>query len=233
MKYIVTVLLIISFSKNVNAQGEHGMFAYFNTGLKFASNYSALPYDNTHFVYERLGGGNSFTLGLGYMVHPNIGFEVNANVLTSNRSKVDNIEFKSNSFHAAGSIILQAPIKKICHVYAKAGFLYSSANNTKMTLKNGQYFYETNFINTPMKGFTGSLGVSYPISNSLSLMFEVEEVSMQGLSKESDFATNDPSNTQPKKILYTENADNYTTFPNFPISYSCIGANVGIKLHIK
>lgn len=223
------LFLILFVSNRIRAQGAEGIYGYIQNGYKLGSTWSLISSPDGIFFSERLGGGYSVTIGLGWIFHENIGIEVSGSKIHGFNKQTGNFSIQSNGFHTAGSLILQTKINQIT-IYAKAGivvgFPYSSTYQfSKSGIGNVSYQMTSNF----MRGFNGSLGIATPISKSLNLIIEAEEISMQGVSVEAKLIYNTSSMTLPDRIQYSDNpSQQLGTAASFPLAYSCIGINVGV-----
>jgi hypothetical protein len=259
MKKIIIILFIFS-NHCLFSQGENKFYVYGLTGYKFGSVYTTFPneyllsQDGVSNSYIRLGGGNNFTAAGGWMFHKNFGCEVSGTytlgiqktISDKNLTNQSFLEYSktsnSKNFHAIGSLVAQTKVLNF-HLYAKAGIVIGLMNQSNIaeTFKvNGiseSVSYQYN--GTIMRGFNGSLGILYPLSKNLSLMFEAEEVSIQGEFKNATLNSNNSSIAPPNEIVFVENTSGTisTATTNYqrayPVSYSCIGLNIGIHYSFK
>lgn len=249
------LLMFISIHVLGYSQGKKGFYGYINTGYKFGSVYTTFP--NEYIVtgdkisnsYIRFGGGNNITGAFGWMIHDNFGMEVsstytlgkekeisNGNVVNNNLDKITKTAC-SNNIHAVGSFVAQASVANF-KLYAKAGVVIGFYNRTTITdqfqLNGTALFYAYNYEGTIMRGFNGSLGILYPLGKHLSLMVEAEEVSIQGSFKSAQLSSNNTGGELPQELIYMDDISKMTNtsstyyLRSFPISYSCIGLNVGL-----
>jgi len=239
-------------SVSVFSQGREGFYAYLQSGYKLGSVYTTFPNENIIFNnnvsnhYIRLGGGATFTGSVGWMLHKNLGFEVSTTYTSGTNKTItdDNFieKFKSKNIHSVGSIVAQFPIKNF-FVYAKAGVVIGYYNKTDL------YYYDPTFgsnlsygyrLNAEiMRGYNGSLGVLLPISKSLQLMIEAEEVSIQGSFDKATLVDNNTGISIPSQVQFLENISSAVSTQDivyarkYPVSYSCIGVNIGLHYTFK
>lgn len=253
LKKIIYILMI---ANSLYSQGKKGLYTYALTGYKMGSVYTSFPNEysvnenNFSNAYTRLGGGNNITGALGYMIHPNLGFEASTTYTIGQTKKISNAsgnssnldyiskETQSNNLHSVGSIIAQAKIFNMT-VYAKAGIVINYYATTK---EDNQYRFGNNvnqsygyrYYGNLMRGFNGSLGVLIPISKRMNLMIEAEEVSIQGHFTKGQLLYNSTNSNLPNQIEFMKNISGKVSTSSiqyekiYPVSYSCIGLNIGI-----
>jgi hypothetical protein len=253
LKKIMCILLV---TNALYSQGNKGLYTYALTGYKLGSVYTSFPNEysvngnNISNAYIRLGGGNNVTGALGYMIHPNLGFEVSSTYTIGQTKKIsdasgssNNLEYifketQSNNLHSVGSIVAQAKLFNMT-VYAKAGIVINYYATTK---EDNQYRFGNNvnqsygyrYQGNLMRGFNGSLGVLVPISKRMNLMIEAEEVSIQGHFTKGELFYNNTNSHLPNQIEFMGNISGKVSSSSiqyekiYPVSYSCIGLNIGI-----
>lgn len=259
MKKLFLILFLIC-SHFVFSQGNSKFYVYGLTGYKLGSVYTTFPdeylisQNGVSNSYIRLGGGNTFTAAGGWMFHKNFGCEVSGTYTMGIEKTISDksltnqslLEYsktsKSKNFHTIGSLVAQAKVLNF-HIYAKAGIVIGLLNQSNITenLKengiSGSFTYQYN--GTIVRGFNGSLGILYPLNKNLSLMFEAEEVSIQGEFKNATLLSNNSIYSTPNEIKFVENtAETISTASTYyqrtyPVSYSCIGLNIGLHYSFK
>lgn len=256
LKYVLFFYFIGSYSLTTWGQGKQGLYIYGLTGYKFGSVYTTFPQDYLNSpngysnAYVRLGGGNNYTLAGGWMFHKNFGCElsttytqgISKKISDYTSSNIINSEYSKNvtstNLHSAGSLIAQMNYKKF-FFYAKAGVVIGFYNNSKIqeinTLNNIVASNTYNYNAPIMRGFNGSLGLLYPISKKISVLFEAEEVSIQGSFNKATLENSNQANLSvPNTILFKEDISGLISSSNieykreYPVSYSCIGVNIGL-----
>jgi hypothetical protein len=256
----IIIVLFLFLSHLGFSQGESKFYAYGLTGYKFGSVYTTFPnefllsQDGVSNSYIRLGGGNNFTAAGGWMFHKNFGCEISGTytlgiqktISDKNLTNQSLLEYSktsnSRNFHTIGSLVAQAKVLNF-HIYAKAGIVIGLMNQSNIkeyyrdqsTSLSAEYQYN----GTIVRGFNGSLGILYPLGKNFSLMFEAEEVSIQGEFKNATLVSNNSNLDLPNEIKFVENTAGFTSTSSidyqrtYPVSYSCIGLNLGLHYSFK
>jgi hypothetical protein len=254
------LILFLNCSHFVFSQGNSKFYIYGLTGYKFGSVYTSFPnefllsQDGVSNSYIRLGGGNNFTAAGGWMFHKNFGCEISGTytlgiqktISDKNLTNQSLLEYSktsnSKNFHTIGSLVAQAKVLNF-HIYAKAGIVIGLMNQSNIkefyrdqsTSLSAEYQYN----GTIVRGFNGSLGILYPLGKNFSLMFEAEEVSIQGEFKNATLVSNNSNLVLPNEIKFVENTAGFTSTSSidyqrtYPVSYSCIGLNLGLHYSFK
>ena len=228
MRLHICLVFVIVTSTQMNSQGRNSWYMYSQVGQKWGSTMTYYPDIKNELKYERIGGGLGLNLGVGRMVHPNFGIELSTTMQLGNAFKTDFDHIKTQTVHSVGSLIIQAPLGK-SYIYAKAGIVVGyDYRVTNFPSEGGYYNTKTSL----MRGFNGSLGMIVPVSNRFSLMFEAEEISIQGQLKEGFLQAGDPSTANwvhwVEDLNKTSPDPAITTRKAFPIAFSCIGVNFGV-----
>jgi hypothetical protein len=243
-------LSIIILPYFVNSQGDKGFYVYGQAGYKFGSVLTSFVEDkmieNNQISnsYQRVGGGNTITGAFGKMMHPNFGMELSGTYTIGNNKLISNYnpnysefnkEIRSKNFHFVGSLVVQTNIFSKLKLYAKAGVVVSVLNQSNIytSYMSSGTKNEYEYLNKGeiMKGLNGSLGILYPLGKKTYLMLEAEEVSVQGGFRSADLSLNRSNQNLASEVFFLDNTKGLNTSQyerKYPISYSCIGLNIGI-----
>ncbi len=278
MKKTTLTITLLLFSIFNYAQQNKGFYLSFNTGYNLESNKqnnqviyggNPVPLISSNQISDAksdfsvpsfsLGKGFNAQANVGYQWNQNIGLELGINYLwggktnfkqTSYNGNFTNTSISSTMLQFKPALVLQTQLEKI-NLYTKIGAVVGTGS---IIIEQTEH---TNFSNSTLKetmdgglafGYQGSLGVSYPLNDKISLFGELNLVSLnyaptKGIFNE--FTTNGIDqlagmDINEKEFEYVktinddlENVNAPTKLIKTTYSYSSIGMNVGIKYSLK
>lgn len=142
-------------------------------------------------IYGTYGGGFNSSLNVGYMFNEHVGAELGLNYLMGNKVTQDEFTFgdfssttvtQSNQFRVNPSLVITNGGKVAA--YGKLGFVIPVAGSTVTEYRdNAGNEQDIESAGSFSLGYQGALGVSYSISDKLSIFGEISGVSLRIKSK--------------------------------------------------
>lgn len=221
---------------------------------------------NEESILGSIGVGLNIDLGGGYMFNDNVGFDLGINALLG--SKVLTNEFTDNSNSSSGKREAQTTQVRInpsllmttandgLNVYGKAGLVIPVYGNTKGFVNDMDPTTTTTIESTSVGafslGYSGAIGVSYPVGDKLSIFGEARAINLrvkQGTMKIDKYevvaggqttdvlATLSTSQIETEYVDSVSQADN--TDPNQPAkalaetrNFNAVSISVGVKFSL-
>jgi hypothetical protein len=198
MKNITIVILAMGISAVSYAQN---LFGSFSVGygvsapgevLGTASIVDASGNSTASNYYGTFGGGLNVTLSPGYMFNEHLGFEIGANYLSGSEIEITSFtvptgalvaKSKSTQLRINPSVVISSGNEGL-NFYGKAGLIIPVSGSTVVNVSDNlnplsveEYTVESS--GDFSIGFSGALGVSYGLNNSISIFGELNGVNLR------------------------------------------------------